>query len=296
MPSNNPIITCPVCQLPLKKSVLGLHLLKAHPRHKPKITPVDPHQASLVFQEDDTENTYVLWENIWFEKDKLIFKNTKCSFKPTPLKGVHKGLDLIREEYFLRMHGRIPYKLSHIKGTIDQVRSRDWGKMTSVIELAIQKLEFKTSKYSKIGRGITKQQIGDFFSVSKEKECYFKYLAELQGDVFPVIPILEINSAGKEESIIFRFLTKKGNVVVVWENMNDKRASHLFLTDIENHSAKMMDIESLILSNLPEKRAVLHGGYTNSSTVKNQVKYLRNITHSSLDEYKSKVENIVAYY
>lgn len=124
----------------------------------------------------------------------------------------------------------------------------------------------------------------------------FKYLAELQGEEFPVIPILEVNSAGKEESIIFRFLTKKRNVVVVWENVNDKRASHLFLTDIENHSAKMEDIENLILSNLPEKRSIFHGGYTNSWTVKNQVRYLCNVAHSTLDEYKTRIEYIVACY
>lgn len=168
--------------------------------------------------------------------------------------------------------------------------------MISAIEIAILKHEFKTARYSKIGNGITKQQLADFFSVSKEKEVYFKYLGELQSEVYPVIPILEVNSAGKEESIIFRFETKKGNVVIVWENVNDKRASHLFLTTKEDHLQKMEYIEDLILSDLPEKRAILHGGYTNSSTVKNQVRYLCNIMHTTLKDYKDRVTQIVDSY
>ena len=133
--------------------------------------------------------------------------------------------------------------------------------------------------------------------MSREKEPFIKYLAGLQDPHFPIIPILEVNSIGREESIIFRFLTRKNSVVVVWENVNQGRASHLFLTAIENHPDKMTEIEALILSSdFKWKRSVLHGGFTNSSTVKNRVSYLDNLQHKTLDNYRDRIQYIIDSY
>lgn len=255
-----------------------------------------PEQASLSFPIDQHEDIHIVWNNIWFEKDQLIFKNTKSPLKPTPLRGVHKGLDTIREDYFLRLHKGKAYRLCHSKGVINQEFSRGWKSLTKLIEIGIQKYEFKTSAFSKIGSTIDKEQISVFFNVSHEKEPFIKYLAGLQDAYFPIIPILEVNSIGREESIIFRFFTKKRSVVVVWENINQGRASHLFLTAIENHPDKMAEIEALILTNIKRKRSILHGGYTNSSTVKNRVSYLDNLQHKSIESYKERIQNIIDSY
>ena len=281
---------CPICSKVLDTDAMEKHLNKSH-GHKNK-----PGQPSLSFPEDKYEDIHVVWGNIWFEKDQLIFKNTEFPLKPTPLKGVHKGLDTIREDYFLRLHKGKAYRLCHTKGVINQELSRGWKSLTGRIKIGIQKYEFKTSAYSKIGGSIDKEQISVFFNVSREKEPFIKYLAGLQDPHFPIIPILEVNSIGREESIIFRFFTRKNSVVVVWENVNQGRASHLFLTAIENHPDKMTEIEALILSNFKWKRSVLHGGFTNSSTVKNRVSYLDNLQHKTVDNYRERIQYIIDSY
>ena len=282
---------CPVCSKVLDTDSMERHLNKSH-GHK-----INPGQPSFSFPEDKHEDIHVVWNNIWFEKDQLIFKNTEFPLKPTSLKGVHKGLNTIREDYFLRLHKGKAYKLCHSKGVINQELSRGWKSLTGRIKIGIQKYEFKTSEYSKIGGSIDKEQISVFFNVSREKEPFIKYLAGLQDPHFPIIPILEVNSIGREESIIFRFFTRKNSVVVVWENVNQGRASHLFLTAIENHPDKMTEIEALILSSdFKWKRSVLHGGFTNSSTVKNRVSYLDNLQHKTLDNYRDRIQYIIDSY
>jgi hypothetical protein len=281
---------CPVCGRVFDINTMERHLIKRH-GHK-----VNTGQPSLSFPKDKHEDIYVVWENIWFEKDKLIFKNTKYPLKPTLLKGVHEGLNSIRDDYFLRLYKGKAYRLCHSKGVINQELSRGWSSLTKALEIAVQKYEFKTSTYSKIGRSIGTEQISYFFNMSIEKEPFIKYLASLQDPHFAVIPILEVNSIGREESIIFRFFTRKKSIVVVWENVNQGRATHIFLTAIENHPDKMDEIEALILSDFKSKRSVLHGGFTNSSTVKNRVSYLDNLQHKTVDNYRERIQYIIDSY
>ncbi|WP_291399563.1 hypothetical protein [Daejeonella sp.] len=281
---------CPVCGVVMDPVSMEQHLNKRH-GHK-----IDSLQPTLSFPEDKYQDIHVVWADIWFEKDKLIFKNSKYSLKPTTLKGVHSGLNTIREDYFLRVYKGKAYRLCHAKGVVNQEFSRGWKKLTEAITIAIHRYEFKTSSNSKIGVTIAREQISDFFNVSQEKEPFIKYLASLQDPQFPIIPILEVNSIGREESIIFRFLTKKDSVVVVWENIKQGRASHLSLTTIENLPAVIAEIEALILTNIQRKRSILHGGYTNSSTVKNRVSYLDNLQHKTVDSYKERIQYIIDCY
>lgn len=247
-------------------------------------------QKSII---DGSTAFYVIWDNVSFAKDKLIFSTSNLTIHPLQLRGVHEGLNIIKKEYFLRLFGDKVYKLQQLHGRILIELSRDWVKFISVIEFAKNHYDFKVAKSSKIGVTLSKTVAHQIFLTSREKKVYLQYLAQIQDDQFGVTPILEVNGSRKEESLIFRVRTKHNKILVIWENIYDGRASHMFLTDPASHDSDLLKIFGFILSNTPEKRSLLHGGYLMSEAVRKNLNYLSNVLHDTLEEYISKVERIV---
>jgi hypothetical protein len=84
--------------------------------------------------------------------------------------------------------------------------------------------------------------------------------------------------------------------LILWENINDNRATHIFLANKNTHDDDLNAIEAFILSPISDKRAILHGGYANTIEIRKRTKYLTSILHDTLSDYQSRFLNLIYNY
>src|SRR5690606_13940068 len=105
------------------------------------------------------------------------------------------------------------------------------------LEFAFEFLSFSQHDIKKLGKlkafeNLSKK--GCINLLKQYKNQYIDYLAINQTETMKIIPILEYMNGCVEQSIIFRILTKRNKLLIIWENINQNRASHLFLTEINS--------------------------------------------------------------
>ena len=123
-------------------------------------------------------------------------------------------------------------------------------------------------------------------------------MAASQHSEYKIIPIWESINSTKEETFIFRLKTTKNKILVIWENANDSRASHLFLISQIQDKNQLKLIQDYITRNdITTKRSLLHNSSsTFSKDIKNELNYINHINHLNLNDYKSKIKYILNNY
>ena len=243
----------------------------------------------------------LIWDDFNFKKDKIEIKTDriKTILLPIEWKGSFESLNLIKDEYFNKIHRGL-FKLGFYNGELQKDLSPGWEKINNSIEKATEYYDFKYNfKKINLDHNIFEElnniQIMNFFENSFRKSHYLKYLAASQSSEYKIIPIWESINNTKEETFIFRLKTNKNKILVIWENANESRASHLFLISHTQDKIQLKLIQDYITRNdITTKRSLLHNSSSVfSKDIKSELNYIYHINHLNLNDYKSKIQYIL---
>ena len=251
-----------------------------------------------IFLKENTSIINIIWDDIYFQKNKICFTANRLKKKLNPVhcKGVLDSLNQIKQEYFNRLFSDKSYKLTFLKGDLLLDHSPAWNKILETIEFAKEFYEFKylmfTKRRIKHFNHLTNEEIINLFSDSFSKSQYLKYLALKQDREFRIIP--EFLNNRFEESFLFRVYTKNKSILIVWENVNYSRATHIFSTQSELHIHELESIEEFICrDDIGTKRSMLYKTDIDAENIKLILNYIKSIRHVNLEEYKSDLEMVI---
>lgn len=250
----------------------------------------------------NTHTFHIIWDDIIFDDDfiKINPSNIKTIVKSIFHKGIIKSLNTIKKEYFIRLYSKKVYNLTFIKGDLDYEKSPDWSKLVSTIEFAKEYYIFRYSDFKKEGQtkkfeNLTNNQLVLLFENLFLKSNYLKLLASFQSHKFSIIPVIEYSNKNVEESFIFRFISKSEKVITLWENVNESRASHVFVTTKENHNLVLPLIEDFIYTkHFDMKRSLLHENSTTSLELKKKLHFHSSKKHVGLQTYEAELKLLFA--
>lgn len=246
-------------------------------------------------QKADLRTFYVIWDDILFDKDKIRFSpNRLDAILPSiGFKGVFEELNNLKQEYFKRLYDKDVYKLTFNRNSLQIDKSPDWKRISDTIEIGKQYFQFKTNVKSSFGPRLSTQSIVKLYKLDFERNQYLKFLASVHDGAFKLIPIIESINAQKEESFIFRVKSNKNNILIVWENINENRATHIFINPPNSHEKDLQKLESFICTPMKTKRIHLHLNSGENQTLKQELKYLKPIKHTTILSYKQEIQNLI---
>jgi len=235
------------------------------------------------------------WDDFIFGNNELIFpiEKTRKIINPIRLFGVNPSLNLIKDTYFKRLYDHAKLNFTIFEHKILPEKSNGYQIIKNSIEFAYEFLSFSQFDIKKIGKlrafeNLSKDSCINILKQYKNK--YIDYLAINQTETMKIIPILEYINGIVEQSLIFRIITKSEKLLLIWENINENRATHLFLTDIELGEEKLMRIEEFLIRNdIRCKRSTLYDISVSSNSFKNDLSYIGHINHTNLNEYCEKL-------
>jgi len=252
----------------------------------------------------DLKTYYIIRDDIIFKKGQIEFdvKRLKIILKPVKIPGVIESLNTIKTDYFKRLYGKKAFKISFSNGELitDKEASPGWERLFDALELV---REFYELKYVKSQKGILRnnirlngKEILEVYDDLLSRTEYLKYLAQRIGSDYKLIPVLEYSNGNVEDSFLFRFSNKKGDIVIVWENVNLNRATYIFKYNQERHPDILQKLEHFISSeDYTYKRSLLSGNERNSKLIKRDLCFYKKYPHHSFMDYKAEIEFIINY-
>jgi hypothetical protein len=238
---------------------------------------------------------YMIWDDIYFEENKIRFSPNRINaiLHSVEFKGVIPELNIIKDEYFKRLFDREVYKLKFFKSNLLVSKSPDWEKILNKIEIGKQYFEFIATKKSKIGPSLSIDEALKLYNSSFKKSHYLKFLASIQFKEFKLIPIIEVIGSLREKSFIFRLTSKANKTIFIWENVNENRATHVFVSPAESSENILISLESFICTQMTSKRSLLYMTDKENSNLKKDLGYLTSIRHDNIDSYKRQIKTIL---
>lgn len=276
-----------------KKPIISISNAKAN---RNKIKTLEASRNEQI--QKNAKPIYILWEDILFEKDKIRFSSLRIKdfLNSIDLKGVFPEINSIRKEYFQRLFDNEMYKLFFFEGKLIKEISPQWLLLVEKIEIGLQYFDFKFSKTNSFGPELSISDALILFDINLEKSHYLQYLATIQDEKYKLIPIKETTNTTTENSFIFRLRTRTDRTLLLWENVNHKRACHVFLTSIEIHNERLMAIESYICGSTMNKRSTLHLLKNINPLLKEKLGYLGQIRHEGVYDFRIQIDNLIKKY
>lgn len=248
------------------------------------------------FVNSECKSYYITWSDVTFDKDKVHISPDRAFVKPIEYIGSIESLNLIKQDYFSRVFSHAIYKLTFYHGSIDKDLSRDFGKFSNAIELAKEYYHFKFNvKKTSIFKGYEKlshDQLSKLYSNYFERSQYLKFLAQNQSRQFKIIPIIEYMNGVMEEGFIFRKACTKFEVMIIWENTNEGRATYIFHSKIDEIGKYLRNIETFIINEIDNKRSYIRSQTKESLKVSKQLNLVDTINHTTLQDYKQNFKRI----
>ncbi|MBK7231412.1 MAG: hypothetical protein IPH93_03880 [Saprospiraceae bacterium] len=141
---------------------------------------------------------------------------------------------------------------------------------------------------------LSNQEILELYKESIDKIPYLKYLASIHHEDFKIIPIRELNNGKSEEGFLFRIRSNNGNVLIIWENVNEARATFVFKSNEDYLDDDLAAIESYIVdSNLKNKRLFFHILDPATAPIKLKMKFVKSIDHRRIEDYQKDIEKLI---
>lgn len=271
---------CQYCDSLILLEHYQIHLNKFH---KKTIT------SNTNTEEREIKKIYLFWEDISFGNDCIKFNisRTKTIIRPLPYQGVNESLNQIKSEYFKRIYSKDHFKLWIYRNEVLLNKSKDLKKIFEQIEI------FKGKRAVHGNNTINnRNKTTDHSSLEilVNKNQYTKFLGSLQDTSFKMKPIWEFISNQFEEALLFRFKTKTEKILLVWENINTKRASHIFLYSDAKQETILKEIEKYIYTNNTlGKRQLLYLNTTKATQTKQKLAYYCHLMHTNLSDYKKEI-------
>lgn len=238
---------------------------------------------------------YIIWDDIFFEENRIKFSPNRINaiLHSVEFRGTIPELNEIKQEYFKRLFDKEVYKLKFYKSNLLISASPDWDRIKNKIEIGKQYFEFKTTKTTKIGPSLSIDHALKLFGSSFKKSHYLKFLASIQEKEFKLIPIMEFIGNLRENSFIFRIRSRNNNIIFIWENANENRATHFFVSDMHSSETRLISLQSFICTQMPSKRSLLYQSDNVTSRMKEELGYFSTIRHENIDSYKMSVKAIL---
>ena len=252
----------------------------------------------------ETKTLHIIWDDIRFSKDHLEFNLRRLNtiLKPVKIDGLIESLNVIKGEYFNRLYGRKAFKLSFENGHLIQSKdvSPGWPRLMDAIELAEDHyaIKFQKRKKGSIRKNLhlNNSEILDVYDDLLSRTEYLKYLAKRIDSDFKLIPVLEYSNGNIEDSFLFRFKNKRGDVLIVWENVNPNRATYIFKYNEVKHPDTLQKIENFICSeDYSHKRSLFSGTDLVSRNIKKELCFLKKYAHKGFMEFRAEIEYIIGY-
>jgi hypothetical protein len=243
----------------------------------------------------------IIWDDIQFENNLIKIKASRIKriLNPIVVPGVLGSLNKIKNEYFERLYSNLLFIIKVDKNEVIKEASPGFNKIIKTIEFANEFYNFKyASRKSKTSRVkkfdyLKNSEIINLFSIN-EKSLFLKILASKAVEEYKIIPILEYINSNFEESFIFPIPKNNTHILIFWENVNQGRATHVFLSEISELNKSIKSIENFITRNdIVYKRSTLHNSDLNSIQVKKNLNYYTTIIHKDLENYKEEINQLI---
>lgn len=186
------------------------------------------------------------------------------------------------------------YKIINIEGF--EVLEKYFGYLEIDRILSQYDLGSEESFVQKIINRLDNNHTGSLYQI-QSKSLYFRYLFEKQEPSYKIIPASEVRhfrSSGsiiEENAFLFSFKLKDKSYII-WENVEERRATHIFKCDSEQFERALQKVYDYIST--PEvfnKREILHAETINY--FKDIVLYCGSINHTIINDWKDKLSVIV---
>lgn len=251
-----------------------------------------------------TRTLKIIWHDLLFGKNQIKFdlRRLNTIVSPVACHGVFESLNLIENEYFLRLYSKKIYKLTFYKGELIVERSPDWKQILDTIEFAKEFYEFKHLDLKSSGKTkrfihLSNEEIVSLFEKSFCKSDYLKFLASKQSENHKIIPVMEFINNHTEESFLFRVTVRSGTALTLWENVNEARATHIFTSPKDSTKCTLDLVEEFICrQDIDAKRSMLYHTHVASRKLKEKLLYVKCIKHTGLDDYRREIDYLVEYY
>lgn len=245
------------------------------------------------FNITENDNYYLNWDNLFFSQN-LITLNISGKNYSFIYKGINSNFNIIKEFYFKTKHESIlHFKIKNNK--IDLLNSNGYLQIKSLIENYQSESKIIFDFVDKINFDVislNKSQFIEYINSHKkrEKTKFIEILSSYQSTKHNLIVLFEKNNQKEENTVIFRVLTKHSQELIIWENFEDSRASHIF---IENRNIKTI-LNYIITDNLNYKRKRLWLNTIDSKKLKLKLNYLGHIKHIDQSSYIKKLEEFIS--
>jgi len=239
---------------------------------------------------------YIIWDDIIFGKDVIRFSRQRIDdlLYPVEFEGSIEKLNEIKKEYFQRVHGKSAYKLIFYNSKLVKSESPGWSHLQATIEEGLQYFEFRPPKlHYSFERSFSKPEFSRTFKEHISRNPFLKALALAHHKDFPIISINESRKNSDEESFIFQSYTTRGEILILWENINENRATHVFKTTQKNYDSRFKAIQSFISTPTNVKRYLLYLNDPDHRQMKKELGYVRPVYHSDLRDYKAVIKNVL---
>lgn len=252
----------------------------------------------------DAISLHIIWDDIHFRKDYIEFKTErlKTIVKPVKVKGLIESLNKIKGEYFHRLYGKKAFKLTFSNGELltHADHSPGWERLLNAIEFVqeLYAIQFQKEKKGAIRehKELNQEEIKELYEDILVRTEYLKFLAKRIESEFKLIPVLEFSNGIIEDSFLFRFRNKRGDVLIVWENVKPGRATYIFKYNEIRHKDVLQKIESFIESkDYHHKRTLLSGTDKVSKDIKKELCFYKKNAHKGFSEYKAEIEYLIGY-
>ena len=145
-------------------------------------------------------------------------------------------------------------------------------------------------------RALSKAQEMKPEDFAKYKSSYIAYLVTKQCEDYKIIPCVEmlahVDNDITEDSFLFSTLTKKGNILVIQENLNPDRATLLFVIRKFMYDNTIRNIYNFLQSTEINKRSRIRN---HSFLIKdNKILSYSAINHDDFDTWKKGIESIIS--
>jgi hypothetical protein len=247
-------------------------------------------REELIRQNAVTYN--VIWEDIVFDKNKIRFsaQRLQAILHSAELEGSISELNTIKKEYFERKHGNIFFKLAFHNSSLVDWLSPGWDNLKQYIEQGRKYFDYPTPKESTFsGRSLGYVDFLREYHSHLSRNSYLKILAAKHHKDFAVMCIEEMKISSVEETFLFRTYDKGKNIVIFWESVNAKRATHIFKCDRGEYEERFQKIQSFIKTPMAIKRLRLHQSDRGSLSLKADLGYWNGLQHRDLESYSSSI-------
>jgi hypothetical protein len=239
----------------------------------------------------------VIWDDIIFDKNKIRFspQRLQAILHSAELEGCIPQLETIRKEYFEYHHGRSFFKLAFYNSSLIDWLSPGWESLKAKIESGRKYFEYPTSESIQyVSRSMTGEQFFQQYQSIISKNRYLRLLAVKHHKDFPVMCIEERKLLTVEDTFIFRTYDRSKRVVMLWESVNARRATHVFRLSKGNYEEQSQRIQSFIKTPMAVKRLILHRTDATSLQLRKDLGHTDSLQHRNFDDYSKHISSLIA--